>query len=102
MKNSKVSVIIPIHNSEKTIKQCLTSVLNQTYKNYETIVVDNNSTDNSKSIINSFQNKNKEIKYFFEKRIGRGFARNKGLKEAKGEIIIMTDSDCIVPQNCIT
>ena len=96
--NSLVSVIIPVFNSEKTLRNCLESVLNQTYKNYELIIVNNNSSGRSKKIIQEFE-KNKKIKYFFEKKISRGAARNTGEKRAKGEIILMTDADCIVPKN---
>lgn len=99
--NPKVSIVIPCYNSEKTLKQCLNSVLNQSYKNYEIILVDNNSTDKTKKIIFKFKEKNKRIKYLFEKKIARGAARNFGEKNAKGEIILMTDSDCIVPKNWI-
>jgi len=97
----KISVIIPIYNSEKTLTDCLTSVLNQTYENYEVIAVDNSSTDSSKEIIKQFMKKNKKIKYFFEEKKGRGAARNCGIKNSTGEIIVMTDSDCIVPENWI-
>jgi len=56
MKNyPKVSVIIPVYNGEKTLARCLNSVLNQTHSNYEVIVVDNNSTDKTKEIINKFK-----------------------------------------------
>ena len=51
MKNPKVSVTIPVYNGQRTLRHCLSSVLNQTYKNYEVIVVDNNSTDKTKEII---------------------------------------------------
>jgi len=50
----KVSVIIPIYNAEKTLERCLESVLGQTYENYDLILVDNNSTDSTKNIINKF------------------------------------------------
>jgi glycosyltransferase involved in cell wall biosynthesis len=102
MKTKKISVIIPVYNGEKTINQCLNSVLNQTYDNYEVIVIDNNSTDNIKGIINEFQKKNSKIKYFLEIKRGRGAARNAGIKKSEGEIILMTDSDCIVPKNWIS
>jgi len=103
IRNLKISVIIPVYNAEKTLKQCLDSVLNQTYKNYEVIVVDNNSTDKTKDITKEFQqkNKSKKIKYIFESKIGMGAARNTGEKKAKGEIILMTDSDCIVPKSWV-
>ena len=101
MKNPKVSIIIPVYNGEKTLRQCLNSVLNQTYKNYEVIAIDNNSTDKTKEIIKEFQKKYSSIKYIFEKTKGRGAARNTGIRVAKGYIMAMTDSDCIVPQNWI-
>jgi len=97
----EVSVTIPVYNSERTLKQCLNSVLNQTYSNYEIILIDNNSTDNTKQIIKEFQEKNKKIKYVFEHHRTRGAARNAGVRAAKGEIIVMTDADCIVPKNWI-
>ena len=96
-----VSINIPVHNGERTLRECLRAVLNQTYKNYEIIIVDNNSTDKTKNILEEFQKKNKKIKYIFERKIGRGAARNAGIKNSSGEIIAMTDSDCIVPQNWI-
>jgi glycosyltransferase involved in cell wall biosynthesis len=97
MKNPKVSVIIPVYNSEKTLSLCLESFIIQTYKNYELIVIDNNSTDRSKEIIKRYKN----VKYVFEKKQGRSTARNRGIIEAKGEIIAMTDSDCIVPEDWV-
>lgn len=99
--DSKISVIIPVYNGEKTLKKCLGSVLYQTYKNYEIIIIDNNSTDKTKDIIKEFQNKNDKVIYVFEEHKGRGSARNAGIKKAKGKIIAMTDSDCIVPHNWI-
>ncbi len=101
LKNPKVSVIIPVYNGEKTLRACLDSVLNQAYKNYEVIVVDNNSTDKTGDIINEFQKRNKRVKHALELKKGRGSARNKGVTESKGDIIVMTDSDCIVPENWI-
>lgn len=97
----KISVIIPTYNSERTLKQCLASISNQTYKNYEVLIINNNSTDNTKQIIKEFEKKSKKIKYIFEKNKGRSSARNSGIKKAKGKIIAMTDSDCIVPKDWI-
>jgi len=94
-----ISVIIPAYNSEKTLEQCLKSVLSQTEINFEVIVVDNNSTDKTKEIINHFCKIDKRVRYVFEPKKGRGAARNAGIKLAKGKIIAMTDSDCIVPNN---
>jgi glycosyltransferase involved in cell wall biosynthesis len=96
-----VSVIIPVYNSEKTLKSCLKSVLKQSYSNYEIVVVDNNSKDHSREIIKFFEKKDQKLKYFFEPIRGRGSARNKGILSSKGEIILMVDSDCVVPFNWI-
>ncbi len=101
MKYPRVSVVIPVYNGEAMLRECLDSVLNQTYADYEVIVVDNNSIDKTKEIIKELQNKNNKIKYIFEKYQGRGAARNTGERKAKGSIILMTDSDCIVPKNWI-
>ncbi|MDP6671319.1 MAG: glycosyltransferase family 2 protein [archaeon] len=96
-----VSVVIPVYNGEKTLRKCLKSVSNQTYGNYSIIVVDNNSSDDSKAIIKEFQKQNSNLSYVFEPRPGRGTARNAGINSAKGSIIAMTDSDCVVPENWI-
>lgn len=97
MKNLKVSVVIPVYNGEKTLGSCLESVLNQTYADYEVIVVNNNSTDKTRDIIKECQIENEKVQYVFEGYRSRGAARNAGIKAVKGEIVAMTDSDCIVP-----
>ena len=96
-----IAVVLPAFNAEKTLKSCIQSILDNAYKNYELIIVDNNSTDQTKNIIKDFQVKNKIIKYIFEPETSRGAARNTGEKTAKGKIVLMTDSDCIVPNNWI-
>jgi len=101
MNEPKVSVIVPVFNGEKTIKDCLFSVGEQKYSNYEIIVVDNNSSDKTKDAILECQKKIYNIKYIFEKNMSRGLARHIGEKMASGEIILMTDSDCQVPKNWI-
>ncbi len=88
----KVSVIIPVHNSEKYILECLNSVINQTYKNLEIIVIDDKSTDNSINIIKSI--KDKRIKLIeLEKNSGAAIARNKGIEISTGDYICFLDSD---------
>ncbi len=101
MTSPLVSVVIPVHNGEKTLRKCLESVSNQTYGNYSIIVVDNNSSDGTKAIIQEFQRKNPNLSYIFEPRQGRAIARNAGINSAEGSVIAMTDSDCIVPENWI-
>lgn len=97
----KVSAIIPVYNGEKTLGRCLDSILDQTYGNFEIIVVDNHSTDSTRDIIKTFQEKRRRVKYVFEPKRGRGAARNAGIGMATGEIIVMTDVDCVVPRNWI-
>jgi glycosyltransferase involved in cell wall biosynthesis len=95
------SVVVPCKDSEKTLNNCIKSILSQTEKNFELILVDNNSKDSTKEIIKKFRQKDKRVKYIFESRESRGAARNKGEKISKGKIIMMTDSDCIVQKNWI-
>ena len=89
-----ISVIIPCFNSEQFIGRAIESVLKQTYKNYEIIVVDNNSSDNTTGIIYDYMNRcPNKIKVLHEYKKGAPAARNKGLYEAKGEWIQFLDSD---------
>lgn len=88
----KVSIIIPMYNSEKYLHQCINSVINQTYKNIEIIVVDDHSTDDSIKIINKI--KDKRIKLIsIRKNKGVANARNTGIKKATGDYICFLDSD---------
>ena len=88
----KVSIIVPVYNCEKYIKECINSVINQTYKNLEIIIVNDKSTDNSLSIINSF--KDKRIKVInLKENSGVSISRNKGVEVSTGELICFLDSD---------
>ena len=88
----KVSIIIPVYNSSKHIKECLNSVINQTYKNLEIIVVNDNSTDNTMDIVNSY--KDKRIKVInLVKNSGVSIARNKGVEISTGDYVCFLDSD---------
>ena len=87
---SKVSVIIPTYNREKLISRAIESVLVQTYPAYEVIVVDDGSTDATKSVLAPFNGK---IKYIYQKNAGIAEARNRGIKESSGEYIAFLDSD---------
>lgn len=97
MPQPEISVVIPAYNAEKTLEKCLRSVQAQSYENYEVIVVDNGSSDGTRKIIESIGEKDKRIQYIFEPQRGRGIARNRGIEKVCGEIIAMTDADCIVP-----
>lgn len=89
-----ISVIVPAHNEEKLIEACLKSVRQQKFKDYELIVVDNNSTDGTAKIA-----KRHADKVLAEKRQGIAFARNTGAKKSKGSILAFLDSDCICSPN---
>lgn len=90
--NNLVTVIIPTYNREKTIKRAISSVLNQTYKDIELIIVDDCSSDNTKKIIKTI--KDERLKYYrLEKNSGACYARNYGIKLAKGDYIAFQDSD---------
>lgn len=89
----KVSVIIPVYNTEKYLSECITSVLNQSYKNYEIILVDDGSTDKSPIICDKFGKNFSCIKVIHKENEGAGIARNYGVSVAKGEFVTFVDSD---------
>jgi len=94
MKNDLISIIVPVYNAEKFIKETIETVLNQTIKNFELILVDDISTDNSYKIIHEYEKKDKRIKYIkLEKKGLAAGARNRGIKEAQGEYICFLDAD---------
>jgi len=87
----KISVIIPTYNRDRFIKEAIDSVLIQDFQDYEIIVIDDGSTDNTKEIVKSL--KNKKIRYFFQKNQGRSKARNRAIKLARGQYLAFLDSD---------
>lgn len=90
----KVSVIIPVWNVEKYLKKCLDSIVNQTLKEIEIIIINDGSPDNSQSIIDEYTKKYpKLVKSFVKENGGQGSARNLGILKAKGEFISFVDSD---------
>jgi len=92
----RVSVIIPTYNCGQYICETLNSVIEQAYEDYEIIIIDSSSTDNTKELIERYINKSPEkIKYFYQESAGVAAARNKGLREAKGEFIAFLDGDDI-------
>ena len=93
MTNIKVSVIIPAYNTENQITKCLNSVLNQTLKEIEIIVIDDGSTDNTLELINNFKLTDSRITVISQENKKQGAARNRGIEIAKGEYIGFVDSD---------
>lgn len=90
----KISVIVPVFNLEQVITRTLESICNQSYKNFEIIIIDDGSTDNSAKVINSYLS-NKKIQYKIIKQNNTGVsgARNRGVEEAKGKYIYFLDGD---------
>ncbi|WP_305513220.1 MULTISPECIES: glycosyltransferase family 2 protein [unclassified Methanobrevibacter] len=88
---NKISVILPVFNGEKYIRKAIESVLNQTFTNFELIIVNDGSTDDSLNIINEFRDN--RIKFINQVNQGPGASRNKALKIASGEYIMFLDSD---------
>ena len=90
--NPTVSVVIPTYNRERLIGRSIKSVLNQTYQNFEIVIVDDSSTDNTKEVVKSFNDE--RIRYVrHEENKGEAAARNTGIKIAKGQYIASQDSD---------
>jgi teichuronic acid biosynthesis glycosyltransferase TuaG len=88
----KVSVIIPVYNNSKYIKECIDSVINQTYKNLEILIINDGSTDDSLNIIKSYNDK-RIIIINFKKNKGAAVARNEGIKKSTGRFITFIDAD---------
>ena len=96
-----VSVIIPIYNSEKYLKECIASILKQSYENIEVILIDNDSKDKSQEIALSFKKEDSRIIVISKKNEGTSNARNKGIDISNGKYIMFVDSDDILEENAI-
>ena len=91
--NYLVSIIIPVYNVEKYIFKCLESISNQSYSNFEVIVIDDGSPDKSGEIADAFSKNDQRFKVFHKRNEGVASARNQGIKLSKGEFIIFVDPD---------
>lgn len=98
---SKVSVIIPVYNSEKYIGKCLDSVLNQTYKDIEIIVINDGSKDSSQKVIDEYKNKYSNIVAINQENMGVSKTRNKGIMIAKSKYIMFIDNDDFIEKDYI-
>lgn len=98
----KFSVIVPVYNTELYLEKCIDSILNQTYNDYEIIIVNDGSTDGSKKMINKYCKEfPSKIKSIHKKNGGLSSARNKGVKKAIGEYILFVDSDDYIEKNLL-
>ncbi|MGL6058451.1 MAG: glycosyltransferase family 2 protein [Culicoidibacterales bacterium] len=91
--NIDVSIILPIYNVEKYLGQCLDSLLNQSFDNFEIIAINDGSTDSSLQILKNYSEKDDRIKVYSQKNQGLSVARNEALKKVKGKYTIFVDSD---------
>lgn len=88
-----ISVIVPVYNVEKYLRQCLDSILAQTYKELEVVMVDDGSTDSCGDICEEYAAKHENFKVIHKENAGLGFARNTGLEHITGEYVVFVDSD---------
>lgn len=95
----KLSIIIPCYNSEATLENTLKSVMNQFFEEWEVLIINDGSVDNTENIGLRWSNVDKRIKYYSKSNEGLGKARNFGIHKAEGEYILPLDSDNLVEQN---
>ena len=101
MKKNIITVIIPVYNSEKYLEKTIKSILEQTYNNYEIILIDNGSTDNSAEICKKYQEKDKRVKVYIQSKKGVSNARNMGIEKATGGVICFVDSDDYIKKDML-
>ncbi|QNF26187.1 glycosyltransferase [Metabacillus elymi] len=96
---SKISVIVPVYNVDEFLPNCISSILEQTYKDIELILINDGSTDKSGEICNEFAEKDDRVKVLHNKNSGPSSARNAGIKLAQGEFIAFVDADDTIEPN---
>ena len=101
MAKPAVSVVIPVYNVEKYLRQCVDSVLSQTYENIEIILVDDGSTDSSGEICDSYQRENHNVKVIHRANSGLSVSRNRGLENSSGKYVYFLDSDDFITEYAI-
>lgn len=94
-----LSIIVPVYNAEKYIEECILSILSQTYKNFELLLIDDGSTDQSLNICNKYKYFDKRVKLYQKINGGVSSARNLGLEKSKGDLISFCDADDIIEKN---
>ena len=92
------SIIIPLYNRPQEIKELLSTLCEQTYMQFEVLVIEDGSVNDAKDVVASFENK-LDVKYFVKENSGQGFSRNFGFERAKGDYFIIFDSDILVPSD---
>ena len=97
----RFSILVPVYNGEKYINECIDSILNQTYKNFELIIVDDGSTDNSGVICDEYAQKDSRIRVIHQENKGRYAARISCLNNVKGEYVFFVDADDYIALDCL-
>lgn len=97
---ASLSVIVPVYNAEKTLERCINSIVDQSYKDFELIIVNDGSIDGSLSIANQYMIKDRRVRVLSQENKGVSAARNYGLQEAKGEWITFVDADDYLDIKC--
>ena len=99
--NNLVSIIVPVYNIEKYINRCIDSIIKQSYKKIEVIIIDDGSTDNSSKIIDNYPQKDSRIKVIHKENGGLSSARNEGMKYASGDFLCFIDGDDYIESTMI-
>ncbi len=95
------SVIVPCFNAEKTLRSCLNSILTQTYNDFEVVVINDGSTDNSKAILDEFVKKDQRVRAYHFHNAGVAISRTRGTNLAEGDYVIFVDSDDTIASNLL-
>ena len=102
MNNNLISIIVPIYNSEKYLNDLFKSIDNQNFKDYELLLINDGSIDNSEKICKEYIKTNKRAKYFYKKNSGVSDTRNFGISKAVGEYLCFVDSDDVIDSNFLS
>ena len=95
----KYSVIVPVYNRIDEVQDLLDSLANQTYKDFEVIIVEDGSTEPCKAVVDDAARQGLDVKYYYKDNEGRSIARNYGMDRAEGDYFIFFDSDCVIPSS---
>ena len=98
----KFSIVIPVYNAQKYIKKCISSLMNQTYNDFEIICINDGSTDGSEELLLQLQNEHPQVKIFTQANSGVSSARNRGIIEASGSYILFLDADDYIRNNALS
>lgn len=100
--NPKISIIVPVYNVEQYLRRCIDSILNQSFTDFELLLIDDGSKDGSGDICDEYAIKDSRIKVFHKENGGVSSARNRGVDEATGEFIMFLDSDDSIVEHCFS